>query len=154
MQISTHFSLSELTFSQTADRLGLDNTPTDAIVDNLVSLAHGLEMVRALVGVPLYISSGYRSPQVNRAVGGQLNSQHCTGQAADISAPAYGDASSLLKVILANKLPFDQAILEYYRPATLSEPSRGWCHISFVRGTPRQQALVIDVLGTRGYETA
>ena len=146
--LSTHFSLQELTFSQTADRLGLDNTPNDAITSNLVALCHGLEMIRSLVGTPLHISSGYRSAQVNRAVRGALNSQHLTGQAADITAPGYGDTMALHKVILAKKLPFDQCILEYYTPGT---PSRGWVHVSFVKGTPRQQALVIDTLGTRAY---
>lgn len=151
MNLSTHFTLSELTFSQTADRLGIDNTPSDSIITNLVALSYGLEMIRALVGVPIAISSGYRSAQVNRAVRGSPNSQHCTGQAADITAPNYGDAAALHKVILANKLPFDQCILEYYTPATLKAPSRGWVHVSFVKGTPRQQALVIDNLGTRNY---
>lgn len=151
MNLSIHFTLSELCASQTADRLGLDNTPSPEIIANLTALCHGLEMIRALIGVPVHISSGYRSSQVNRAVRGQPGSQHCLGQAADITAPNYGDAKSLLKVILAHKLPFDQAILEYYKPATLTEPARGWVHVSFVKGTPRQQALVIDNLGTRNY---
>lgn len=144
--LSTHFSLSELTFSQTADRLGLDNTPNDAITSNLVALCHGLEMIKALVGVPLHISSGYRSVQVNRAVRGTINSQHTTGQAADITAPNYGDAMALHKAILTNKLPFDQCILEYYTQGT---PSRGWVHVSFVKGTPRQEALIINTTGTK-----
>jgi hypothetical protein len=87
----------------------------------------------------------------NKLVGGSETSQHMKGQAADITCPQYGDPKNLLKAVMAAKLPFDQAILEFYQPATLSSPSRGWVHVSFVRGTPRQQALVIDNLGTRNY---
>jgi hypothetical protein len=154
MYLSAHFQLSELCASQYADRHELDNTPSQPVIDNLVAMCHGLEMIRALLGCPIYISSGYRSRQLNKAVGGSQNpiSQHTLGQAADISAPAFGDAMAVMNVIIANRLPYDQCILEYYQPATPSSPARGWCHVSFVReAPPRQQALVIDNLGTRGY---
>ena len=151
MMLSTHFSLAELCASQTADRMALVNTPDDATIGNLTVLCHGLEMIRALVGLPILVSSGYRSPAVNRVVGGSTVSQHMTGNAADITCPAYGDPKNLLKAIMAAKLPYDQAILEFYQPATWSTPSRGWLHVSFVRTAPRQQALVIDPEGVRAY---
>jgi hypothetical protein len=151
MNLSTHFQLSELCASQTADRLDLDNTPSQPVIDNLVALCLGLELIRALVRGPIYISSGYRSAQLNKAVGGSPGSQHTLGQAADISAPAYGDAMAVMNVVIAAKLPFDQCILEFYQPATQATPSRGWCHVSFIREAPRLQALVIDKLGTRSY---
>jgi hypothetical protein len=152
MNLSTHFQLSELCASQTADRLDLDNTPNERTIDNLVALCLGLELIRALVRGPVFISSGYRSAQLNKAVGGSPGSQHTLGQAADISAPAYGDAMALVNVVIAAKLPFDQCILEFYQPATQGAPTRGWCHVSFIReAPPRQQALVIDKLGTRSY---
>lgn len=151
MQLSQHFSLAELTVSQTADRAGLDNNPNDAVISNLTVLCHGLEMIRALVGLPILVSSGYRSPVVNKLVGGSDTSQHMTGSAADITCPAYGDPKNLLKAVMAAKLPFDQAILEFYQPATWNTPARGWLHVSFVRSEPRQQALVIDGQGVRNY---
>lgn len=151
MQLSQHFSLAELTVSQTADRAGIDNSPDDGVISNLTVLCHGLEMIRALVGLPILISSGYRSPVVNKLVGGSETSQHMKGQAADITCPQYGDPKNLLKAVMAAKLPFDQAILEFYQPATWSTPPRGWLHVSFVRSAPRQQALVIDTQGTRAF---
>jgi zinc D-Ala-D-Ala carboxypeptidase len=81
MRLTDHFTLDELTHSQTAARLGLANDPPPDVVQTLIGTAHGLEMVRALLQAPLLISSGYRSPLVNRAVGGSPNSQHITGHA-------------------------------------------------------------------------
>lgn len=151
MNLSQHFTLAELTASQTADRYGLDNNPNDAIISNLTVLAHGLELVRSLVGLPILVSSGYRSVVVNKMVGGSANSQHLTGSAADITCPAYGDPKNLLKAIMEATIPYDQLILEFYQPATWSTPARGWVHISFVRSEPRKMTLVIDGNGTRNY---
>lgn len=144
MNLTTHFSLEELTASQTAARLGLDNDPPKRVVQALERTAHGLEMVRALIQAPIIISSGYRSPLVNRAVGGAPNSQHIDGEAVDFIAPSYGNPASIVHAIRerGKAIPYDQLILEFGR----------WVHISFVAGPGgRKQALIIDNEGTRPF---
>jgi len=144
MKLTDHFTLAELTHSQTADRLGLDNTPPPDIITRLVATAHGLEMIRTLVQCPLIVSSGYRSPGVNAAVGGAKASQHMTGRAADITAPWFGPPKRLMDAIIKAKLPFDQCILEF------AGQGGGWVHVSWA-DKPRGQALVVDRDGTRVY---
>lgn len=113
MMLTIHFALAELTHSQTADRRGIDNTPTDEIVENLMSLAQTLERVRVLLGSrPIVISSGYRSPDLNRAVGGARNSAHLYGLAADFICPGYGTPLQICKAIAASGIDFDQLIQE------------------------------------------
>lgn len=139
MNLTDHFTLEELTHSQTAARLGLDNEPPPDVVDALTRTAHGLEMVRVLLQAPILVSSGYRSPKVNRAVGGAANSQHILGEAADFTAPGFGPPEMIVRAIMRSTrpIPYDQLIVEYGR----------WVHISFSR-EPRHQALVIDHSGT------
>jgi len=139
MKLSTHFSLAEFTTSQTAARRGIDNTPPPDVMAALHRTALGLEMVRALIQVPIQITSGYRSPALNKAVGGSARSQHTRGEAADIVAPGFGTPAELVRAIVAHpEIPFDQCILEF----------GSWCHISFT-DKPRRQALIIDRTGTR-----
>lgn len=140
MKLTEHFTLDELIHSQAAARLKLSNTPSPEIVSALTKLAHGLEMVRALVQCPIVVSSGYRSPKVNAAVGGSRTSQHMSGNAADITAPGHGSAADLMQAITSSIIPFDQCLLEF----------NSWVHISF-SSNPRRQALVIDHDGTRAY---
>jgi len=144
VKLTDHFTLAELTHSQTADRLGLDNTPPPHIIPRLAATAHGLEMIRALVQYPINISSGYRSPAVNAAVGGAKASQHLSGHAADITAPWFGPPKRLMDAIIKAELPFDQVILEF------AGQGGGWVHVSFT-DNPRRQALVVDRDGTRVY---
>lgn len=144
VKLTDHFTLAELTHSQAADRQGLDNTPPPEVITRLTATAHGLEMIRALVQCPLVISSGYRSPAVNAAVGGAKSSQHLTGQAADITAPWFGPPRRLMDAIIKAALPFDQVILEF------AGQGGGWVHVSF-SDQPRGQALVVDHDGTRVY---
>jgi zinc D-Ala-D-Ala carboxypeptidase len=139
MKLSTHFALAEFTTSQTAARRGIDNTPPPEVIAALHRTALGLEMVRALIQCPIHINSGYRSPALNKAIGGARNSQHTRGEAADIVAPGFGTPAELVKAIIAHpEIAFDQCILEF----------DSWCHISFT-ANPRRQALVIDRAGTR-----
>jgi len=142
MNLTDHFTLEELTHSQTAARLGLDNEPPPDVVDALTRTAHGLEMVRVLLQAPILVSSGYRSPLVNRAVGGAANSQHILGEAADFTAPGFGPPEMIVRAIMRSTrpIPYDQLIVEYGR----------WVHISFSR-EPRHQALVIDHDGARAF---
>lgn len=136
--LSPHFSLAELTASDTAARKGIDNTPPPAAMTALVRTAIGLEGVRALLGVPVLVSSGFRSRELNKLVGGQPLSQHTKGEAADFTAPLYGSPEKIATRLVKSALAFDQLIVEFDR----------WVHVSFT-ATPRRQALVIDKLGTR-----
>ena len=144
MKLSPNFSLQELTFSQVASRRGLNNTPSEKVKDNLERLAFFLEQVRKLFNKPLLISSGYRSREVNEAVGGSKTSQHCEGCAADFNVKGMSP-SAVVRAIVANDIPYDQVILEF----------DSWVHISIpnVKGTPpRKQALIIDNNGRREYK--
>lgn len=147
MKLTKNFHLDEFTSSQTASRLGLDNTPPTDVVERLKVLAAGMELVRNLTRNPITVSSGYRSPAVNAAVGGSKTSQHMRGEAADIVCPKFGDPKALMAAIVKAKIPFDQCLLEFYKPN-----GGGWVHISFTDGKPRQQALVIDSNGTHTWE--
>jgi len=132
MQLSPHFSLSQLVYSETAEQNGIDNTPPPEIVENLKRLAAGLESVRSLLGAPLEISSGYRCPALNEAVGGSSASQHLQGLAVDFACPAFGTALEIAQAIRGSGLDFDQCILEYGR----------WVHLSF-SDAPRRRLLTI-----------
>ena len=129
MNLSPHFSLVELVASQVATRKGIDNTPAPAIVANLTRLAALLEQVRALVDAPITISSGYRSPALNRAVGGAANSAHALGLAADISTTKLAP-KALALLIRQSDIAFDQLIYE-----------GTWVHIALSAGAPRRQVL-------------
>lgn len=120
MQLTPHFTLDELTRSEIAMRLGVDNTPQPAVVDTLRRAAEGMELVRALLDCPIVISSGYRSPRVNTLVGGSATSQHCKGEAVDFTAPAFGTPREICRVIVDSDLDFDQLIFE-----------GKWVHVSF-----------------------
>lgn len=146
-QLSPHFSLEELTHSEYAVRMGLDNTPTSVIITNLTRLADRLEVVRNILGdKPIVVTSAYRSPQVNAGVGGSTQSAHMTGNAADFTCPAYGRPEKIVPVLRSqfNRLAYDQIILEY--PDSVSG---GWCHIGFA-ARPRGQVLVKRA--GKGYE--
>lgn len=120
-RLSDHFTLAELCHSETAIRKGLPNTPSPEIRSNMGVMAQGLEAVRSLLGgVPIIVSSGYRSPELNRAIGGSPTSAHCQGWAADFIAPAFGTPLEICTEIAASGIPFDQLIEE-----------GTWVHISF-----------------------
>ncbi|MBE85126.1 MAG: peptidase M15A [Gemmatimonadetes bacterium] len=144
MKLSEHFTLEELCKSQTAIRMGIDNSPSTSQVDSLRYLAQRiLEPVRSEYGVPYTPSSGYRSPDLNRAIGGSSTSQHCLGQAADIEIPNLSNLA--LAWWIRTHLDFDQLILEHFDN---SDPSSGWVHVSVVspesRKYNRHDTLVYD----------
>lgn len=138
MNLTPHFTLEELTASQSAARLGLDNTPPPEMVDALKRTAQLLEEVRALLGRPVLVSSGYRAPAVNRAVGGAANSAHMLGCAADFSCPSFGSPLDICRAIAGSPIAFDQLIHEF----------RAWVHIAW-SPQPRKMVLTIDSTGTR-----
>ena len=132
MLITPHFTLAELTVSQLAARDGFDNTPPPEARANLQLLCCALEQVRALFGVPIIVSSGYRSEKVNRLIGGAANSQHVQGLAADFTVIEVSPRETVQR-ISESTVPFDQLSLEVDK----------WGHLSVARGTPRRQVWTI-----------
>lgn len=131
-RLSRYHTLAELLHSDTAREHRIDNNPPPELRPNLERLAQGLDQVRELLGHPLEISSGYRSPELNAAVGGTGTSQHCQGLACDFVCPAFGAPLEIAQAIGASDIEFDQCILEYGR----------WVHLSF-SSTPRRRTLTI-----------
>lgn len=136
MKLSKNFSLQELTKSDTAIRKDIDNTPNNPELNNLTTLCNMvLQKVRDSHGV-VTVTSGYRSPELNKAIGGSTTSDHCKGCAADFEVPGL-DNKDLAKWIIDN-LTFKQLILEFYKEG---EPNSGWVHCSFEEGKNNNQVL-------------
>nr|WP_315249329.1 D-Ala-D-Ala carboxypeptidase family metallohydrolase [uncultured Duganella sp.] len=129
MNLTEHFTLEELVASQVAARRRIDNRPAPAIIENLRRVAAVLEQIRAAVGKPITVSSGYRSPALNVAVGGARESAHLHGLAADISVSGL-TPKALAKAIIAAGVQFDQLIYE-----------GTWVHIGLASGKLRNQVL-------------
>ena len=126
--ITMHFTLDELCASQTAKARGIQNKPATPEIINLVYLtAYVLEPLREAMGEPIKIGSGYRCPQLNRAVGGVANSQHLTGQAADLCIDGDIQKGRRWFEYIRQNLPFDQLIWE---KNTMTGSC--WVHVSFV----------------------
>ena len=145
MKLSSNFSLDELTFSNTASRLNIDNTPSYEVIENLKILALGLEEVRAVLeNNPINISSGFRCLTLNRKLNSKDSSQHVKGLAVDFTSRRFGSVAKVMETIANSDIQFDQLILEF----------DNWIHISFpVKGTkPRLQKLVINSKGVRHYD--
>ena len=143
-QLSPHFMLSEMTRSDYARRNGIDNTAPLEVEQNLRALANTvLELVRSEVGSPIIVSSGYRCPALNAAVGGAASSQHMKGQAADFTIPGMTNLDVVREIVHASTvIPFDQMILEGWTDAN---PSGQWVHISYApSGTERRQVMTAD----------
>jgi hypothetical protein len=133
MQISEHFTLEELSFSEAAARLGIDNTPGPIVTANLKLVAAFMEKIRTLLGdKPIVVHSGYRAPAVNKAVGGVTTSAHCFGLACDFVCPEFGTPYEVARAILKSDLEYDQLILEY-----------GWVHVGLAQegSLSRREAL-------------
>ena len=141
MRLSKHFSLEELTQSDTAVRLDIDNTPTVEVIDNLTFLAEKLEDVRDLLRTPMLISSGFRSLILNRHLGSKDTSSHVKGLAVDFISPSFGNPEAIVKTIVESDIQYDQVILEFNR----------WVHLSFAKESPRLQSLIIDKKGVRPF---
>jgi len=129
MNLSEHFTLEELTASQAAARNGLENKPDLEVTKNLRWLAGTLEEVRKLVGKPVHVSSGYRSPAVNKAVGGSSKSAHMRGLAADITVPGM-TSHDLAELIRSSSIAYDQLIHE-----------GTWVHLGLADGVMRRQVM-------------
>ena len=144
MQLSKNFTYEELTFSDAAQRHGIDNTPNDETIENLKRLcALVLEPIREIVHKPVQVTSSYRSPIVNSLVGSKVTSQHIRGCAADIKVPGV-TPDVLIKAIIGAGLPYEQVIREF----------DSWVHVSVPNdphALPKRQALIIDKSGTKPY---
>jgi zinc D-Ala-D-Ala carboxypeptidase len=137
MRLSKNFTLPELTKSETALRKGMDNTPTGDALANLQILTDKvLQPVRDHFAKGVKVNSGYRSPDVNAAVGGSRTSDHCRGMAADIEIPGVPNAE--LAQWIADNLAFTQLILEFYTPGI---PDSGWVHVSYDPSNLKKQLL-------------
>ncbi|MFZ2972228.1 MAG: D-Ala-D-Ala carboxypeptidase family metallohydrolase [Ferribacterium limneticum] len=121
MKLSKYFTLDELTFSQTAARIGIDNTPSMEMANQLGLTAYHMDKVRELLGHPVIVSSGYRSPELNAAVRGSATSSHVRGEAVDFTCPGYGSVREVFDAIRESDICFDQLIVEFGR----------WVHIGF-----------------------
>ena len=142
MKISKHITLAEATKSNTATRLGIDNIPPQAIIERMTETAEKVfEPLRETLG-PIRVSSFYRSPELNRAIGGSKNSQHCTGEAIDLQAVTVSNA--VLFNAACDLSDFDQIIWEF---GTLEEPD--WVHISYSKTHNRKQILRASKIGKR-----
>jgi zinc D-Ala-D-Ala carboxypeptidase len=136
--LTNNFSLHEMIKSETASRRDMDNYPhSDEIIANLTVLCEQvLQPLRDAYGVGIKVNSGYRSPDVNAAVGGSRTSDHCKGQAADIEIAGVPNAE--LAQYIADNFEFTQLILEFY---TQGIPDSGWVHVSYDSNNLKRQVM-------------
>jgi putative chitinase len=120
MKLSEHFTLEELTFSQTAVRSGINNNPSQVVKNNLKILADNLEKIRTFLGHPLRISSAFRCMELNRKIGGSVDSAHMNGLAADFTCSGFGKPIDIVKALQKSNIKLDQVIYE-----------GTWVHVSF-----------------------
>lgn len=131
--MAKYFTLDELVRSATAAARGIDNTPPAAVEARLEVLAEKLlDPARELWGASLRVTSGYRCPELNAAVGGAATSQHLQGEAADITAGSREGNRRLFEAIAGSALDFDQLI---------DERDYSWLHLSYRAGANRRQIL-------------
>jgi hypothetical protein len=137
MNLSANFSLHEMCKSETAMRMGLENSPDDEATENLRLLCENvLQPVRDHYGKGVKVNSAYRSPESTAAVGGSKTSDHCKGMAADIEIP--GVANAELAQWIMDNLEYTQLILEFYTPGI---PDSGWVHVSYDPANLKKQEL-------------
>tara|TARA_R110001592_G_scaffold61640_2_gene187989 strand:+ start:12157 stop:12627 length:471 start_codon:yes stop_codon:yes gene_type:complete len=152
MKLSNNFSLKELTASQTAERKGISNNPSEDHMNNLKELCDNvLQKIRDHYNKVVSVSSGYRSPELCVSIGSSVNSQHAKGQAADFEV--FGLSNADLCKWISENLEFDQLILEYHN---IGEPNSGWIHCSYrADGENRKQILRAyrDEAGKTKYES-
>lgn len=137
-----YFTIEELTRSTTAARLGIDNTPTDEVMKNLTVFAEQLlDPLRELWGGPLMVTSGYRCPALNRAVGGVSNSHHLRGMAADLvtATATAADNRLLMQMLVESGLQWTQAIMERNRRGAT------WVHVAYDASDLRNEVLYLKL---------
>lgn len=148
MNLSPHLTVAEVTASVTAGKLGIENSPTAQHLDNLRALAGAIfEPLRVNFGVPIYVSSGYRSQALNDAVpGSSRKSQHMEGEALDLDQHGRGKLTNREVFLwIRDNLPFDQLIWEY---GTETEPD--WVHVSYTQHRKRRGEVLRGVRSASG----
>lgn len=147
MKLSEHLDLSEVTRSDMAKRRGLSNMPTPEHIENFKILAENIfEPIRKHFGVPIFVSSGYRSKELNTAIGGSLTSQHCLGEALDLDMDGTKNG-------VTNKMVFDYIKANLNFDQLINEFNYSWVHVSFnTKGKQRKQILdAVKVGGKTSY---
>ena len=147
MKLSQHLDLSEVTRSDMAKRKGINNMPTPEHLENFKKLAENIfEPIRKNFGVPIFVSSGYRSKALNTAIGGSLTSQHCQGEAIDIDMDGTpnGVTNKMVFDYIKANLTFDQLIFEF---GTKDNPD--WVHVSY-ESTGKQRKQVLRAIKSAG----
>jgi len=137
MKLSKNLSLDEVIKSNTAIRRGIDNTPSEEHLENLKYLAEKVfQPIREHFGVPIYISSGYRSPELNEAIGGSSKSFHCHGMALDLDQDGRNKGVSNADVFyfIKNNLPFTELIWEFG-----DENNPNWVHVALAKGRENEK---------------
>lgn len=148
MNLTKHFTLEEMTKSETAIKIGINNTPTQTQIDNLTTLCGKvLEPIREHFEKPIIVSSGYRCRNLNVAIGGSKTSQHCYGQAVDINNKGTEILNAQLFFWIKDNLEFDQLIWEF---GTSKEPD--WVHVSFAPVNRKQILKATKVNGKPIYK--
>jgi hypothetical protein len=139
MQLSTNLSLAEVTRSETAKRRGISNMPTPEHIENFKKLAINIfQPIREHFGKPILISSGYRSAELNKAIGGSLSSQHCSGEAIDIDMDGTDITNAQIFHYIKDNLNFDQIIWEF---GTDKNPD--WVHVSFAANRSQRKQMLV-----------
>jgi len=137
MNISEHITLKEAIRSNTAKRLGIENMPSEEEFSNMQVLAKTIfEPLRMHFGEPIYISSFYRCKQLNKAIGGSKNSQHCEGKAIDIDDVYSKTTNADFFNYIKDRLDFDQLIWEFG-----NDEQPDWVHVSYNLGNNRRRVL-------------
>jgi|TARA_R100000479_G_C6383416_1_gene202059 hypothetical protein len=139
MKLSKNLSLSEVIKSRTADALGIDNTPDEWVTENLRQVAINIfQPLRDAFKCPIYVSSGYRCPELNRAIGGAKRSQHMEGRALDLDADVFGECTNAqIFHWIKENLEFDQIVWEFG-----DDTNPNWVHVSYVHdGNNRKRCL-------------
>lgn len=144
--ITPHVSYSEVVHSDTAKRLGIDNTPNGDQIERIKTIAQKIfEPLRIALGVPIYISSCFRSEALNKAIGGAKNSQHMTGEAMDLDADKYGRINNKqIFNYIKDNLEFDQLIWE---DGTDVNPD--WVHVSLKENNNRKETLKMKIVNNK-----
>ena len=146
MKLSNYVSLAEVTKSDTATRKGIDNNPTAEHLENLKTICvEVFDKVREHFGVPIYISSGYRSAGLNKAIGGSKNSDHNLGRALDLDQDTRGNGITNMEVFefIKDNLEFDQLIAE----GSNGDGDMNWVHVGYRKGANRKQILIAIFTG-------
>ena len=141
MKLSKNLSLNEVTKSDTALRRGIDNTPTEEHIENLKYVAEKVfQPIREHFGVPIYISSGYRSKALNEAIGGSKTSFHSHGMALDLDQDGKNKGVSNADVFyyIKNNLPFTELIWEFG-----NETNPNWVHVAIAPGRENEKNIKI-----------